>query len=122
MAIEMAEGEPPYLEYPPLRALFLIATSGPPQLKEPHKWSAEFKDYLARSLETEVERRASSEELLSVRPCLSLCFSPSCGFELMPACAASVPQARGAAGVTGTPHQGRASTSTSAVDSEQRVV
>ncbi len=42
-AIEMAEGEPPFLEYPPLRALFLIATHGSPKLKEPEKWSDTFK-------------------------------------------------------------------------------
>lgn len=65
MAIEMAEGEPPYLEYPPLRALFLIATSGAPTLKEPHKWSAEFKHFLARCLDIEVEKRATAEELLA---------------------------------------------------------
>lgn len=63
-AIEMAEGEPPYLEYPPLRALFLIATHGSPQLKEPEKWSNTFKDFMQRCLEVEVSARASAEELL----------------------------------------------------------
>eukprot|EP01104_Vermistella_antarctica_P019635 TRINITY_DN77_c0_g1_i1.p1 TRINITY_DN77_c0_g1~~TRINITY_DN77_c0_g1_i1.p1 ORF type:complete len:429 (+),score=126.33 TRINITY_DN77_c0_g1_i1:186-1472(+) len=63
-AIEMAEGEPPYLDYPPLRALFLIATHGSPQLKEPHKWSETFKDFMARCLEVNTAARASAEELL----------------------------------------------------------
>jgi len=64
MAIECAEGEPPYLEYPPLRALFLIATNGPPSLKEPQKWSDSFKHFLSRCLDMEVEKRASADELL----------------------------------------------------------
>jgi serine/threonine protein kinase len=33
MVMEMAEGEPPYMEFPPLRALFLITTKGIPDLK-----------------------------------------------------------------------------------------
>ena len=34
MIREMAEGEPPYLEFPTARALFLILTKGVPDLKE----------------------------------------------------------------------------------------
>lgn len=63
-SIEMAEGEPPYLDYPPLRALFLIATHGSPTLKEPHKWSETFKDFMARCLEVNTVARATAEELL----------------------------------------------------------
>lgn len=64
LAIEMAELQPPYLEYPPLRALFLIATQGTPKLKNPSQWSAEFKDFLARALDVDTTARASAEELL----------------------------------------------------------
>jgi len=63
-AIEMAEGEPPYLEYPPLRALFLIATNGSPTLKQPEKWSTNFKDFMARALDVNTQQRGNSEDLL----------------------------------------------------------
>lgn len=64
LAIEMAEGEPPYIEFPPLRALFLIATQGTPALKEADKWSGTFKDFLARCLDVDFQARGTAEELL----------------------------------------------------------
>jgi len=60
----MAEGEPPYIEYPPLRALFLIATNGSPGLKEPEKWSETFQDFLKVCTVTDPEHRASAAQLL----------------------------------------------------------
>jgi hypothetical protein len=48
MLMEMAEGEPPYMDHPPLRALFLITTKGIPPLKEANKWSPEMQDFLAK--------------------------------------------------------------------------
>jgi len=64
MAIEMIEGEPPYLTESPLRALFLIATNGTPDLKEPDQLSQELKDFLSQALEVSPDRRASAGELL----------------------------------------------------------
>jgi len=64
MIMEMAEGEPPYMEFPPLRALFLITTKGIPDLKEPEKWSKEFRDFVAKSLEKDPEKRPSATEML----------------------------------------------------------
>lgn len=50
--MEMAEGEPPYIQFPPMRALFLITTRGLPALKHPH-WSPLMRDFLLQTLQME---------------------------------------------------------------------
>jgi len=64
MVMETVEGEPPYMEFPPLRALFLITTKGIPPLKEPQKWSTEFNDFFGRCLEKDVDKRPDATALL----------------------------------------------------------
>ncbi|CAE6532450.1 unnamed protein product [Rhizoctonia solani] len=64
MAIEMVEGEPPYLNQNPLKALYLIATNGTPQIANPEALSPVFKDYLAKTLEVDAEKRPDAAQLL----------------------------------------------------------
>ncbi|CAM9983082.1 unnamed protein product [Ascophyllum nodosum] len=63
-ALEMAEGEPPLLHEPPLRALLLISINPSPRLKQPDKWSMGFTHFLSSSLDVEVENRYTAEQLL----------------------------------------------------------
>ena len=64
MVMEMAEGEPPYMEFPPLRALFLITTKGIPPLKDMGKYTQEFLDFFGKCIDVNVETRPDADTLL----------------------------------------------------------
>ena len=51
MALEIKDGEPPYLKEAPLRALWLIVQEAKPKIEEKDQMSQEFQDFLDKCLE-----------------------------------------------------------------------
>jgi len=69
---ELAVGEPPFSEYPPLKTLFLLATTEVPPLKnEDKKWTALFLDFANKCVKTDPANRPSASALL-LHPFLGL--------------------------------------------------
>ncbi|KAF7668373.1 hypothetical protein LDENG_00016930 [Lucifuga dentata] len=62
--IELAQIEPPNHEMNPMRVLLKIAKSEPPTLMHPSRWSPEFKDFLRKALDKNVDNRWSAVQLL----------------------------------------------------------
>ena len=64
MCRELAEGEPPFVDAPPMRALFMIVSQGIPEISNKSDRSPEFLDFLDQCLNTEAEMRPTATELL----------------------------------------------------------
>ena len=65
MLRELADGEPPYVDLPPMKALFKIVSEGIPPISEIESRSSEFLRFLGRCLEVDPAKRATASELLS---------------------------------------------------------
>ncbi|VDD79768.1 unnamed protein product [Mesocestoides corti] len=78
MIIEMLDGEPPYLNEPPLKAIYLIQTHERPEPKSTEV-SPLMRDFLDKCLQVDPEKRASAAELLlhpflkETKPLAGLC-------------------------------------------------
>lgn len=68
--LEMIEGEPPYWDQDPLRALHLTAANGTPPIANSENLSTVFKDYLSKTLSVDVKKRPDAPTLLQVRSLL----------------------------------------------------
>jgi len=75
MIREMMEGEPPYMDLPSAKALFLIITKGLPELKRANKFSSELKEFLCLTLTKEADSRPDAIELIQ-HPFLAVSCSP----------------------------------------------
>jgi len=64
MAMECAESKPPYMEFPPLRALYMITTQGIPDLENPDQWSRDFKDFIKQCVQKDPSLRPTASQLL----------------------------------------------------------
>ncbi|CDF38569.1 Serine/threonine protein kinase [Chondrus crispus] len=64
LAIECAEGAPPLLHETQMKAMFIIATEGPPRLKKPDEWTSDFHDFIEKCTITDPSKRASAAEML----------------------------------------------------------
>jgi p21-activated kinase 1 len=65
MAIELADGDPPLITIPPLRALYEIVKLPPPSVKDPTKWSGTFLSFLSCCLKKEPTDRMTAKQLLN---------------------------------------------------------
>jgi len=64
LIMEMAEGDPPYIDLPELKALLLICNKGVPTLKDPINWTDDMKDFHKLCTAMKPSSRPNAVELL----------------------------------------------------------
>lgn len=62
--IELVEGNPPFSNIKPLRAMLLTSTEPPKGLNQPNKYSKEFNNFVSKCLTFDFKKRPSANELL----------------------------------------------------------
>jgi len=60
-AIEMADGQPPYIASPPPHVMYFIQKNPSPTVANKQKWSPEFNDFVAQCLKKDPNERATCE-------------------------------------------------------------
>eukprot|EP00041_Stephanoeca_diplocostata_P028666 m.826367 g.826367 ORF g.826367 m.826367 type:complete len:449 (+) comp23411_c0_seq4:426-1772(+) len=66
LAIEMAEGRPPYSDIHPMRAIFKIAQNAPATFRDPERWSEGLRAVLGKCLVKDTRKRATATVLLKM--------------------------------------------------------
>lgn len=66
VALELAEGEPPYMQLPQLQAQMNIVANDPPRLRNKLRWSSGFNEFLTGCLRKNPKDRLSAGQLLSL--------------------------------------------------------
>lgn len=65
--VELMQGEPPYIDYPPLRALFLINAKGIPPLKLESKWSKDLLFFYHSCVSSDPAVRPTADKALTYK-------------------------------------------------------
>eukprot|EP01061_Rhynchopus_euleeides_P006792 TRINITY_DN15818_c0_g3_i1.p2 TRINITY_DN15818_c0_g3~~TRINITY_DN15818_c0_g3_i1.p2 ORF type:complete len:217 (+),score=65.69 TRINITY_DN15818_c0_g3_i1:547-1197(+) len=65
LALELCDGEPPLMEEPPMRALYIIVTQPAPSMKQPDLWSAQCRDFISQMLNKNPDQRPVASDLLN---------------------------------------------------------
>ena len=66
---ELLEGEPPYIDLPGTKALYLIISHGVASLRFPERFSDELKDFFAKATTRDAVLRPDASTLLQVSIC-----------------------------------------------------
>lgn len=64
-AIEMAHKKPPFYEFHPMKALFMIPKCDPPTLADGGDWSSSFRSFISSCLVREPSKRPTVDQLLA---------------------------------------------------------